>query len=149
MAVFERPVLELPSFGKLEYFSAYWRGRLRLGAFEKEFDLIVRAKRDGPSEAQSAALSRLIADAVSIKSSATEPMIEVHRHSGLMPDDLVGQPTRIWNALEPEQIEVADESYYGDGRIAILMIFRSFMNDDFAPAIETADGVYVEALSGT
>ena len=149
MAVFQRPVLELPPFGKLEYFSAYWRGRFLLDAFQKEFDLIVRAERDGPSSAQAAAMSRLVSDVASIKSSATEPMIDVHRRSGLMPDDLARQPGNIWESLDPEQIEVADASYYDNGRIAILMIFGSLLNMDFAPAIETADGQFMQVLDGT
>ena len=149
MAVFQKPVLELAPFGRIEYFSAYWRGSLRLSAFENEFDLIVRARRDGPSAAQIAALAHLAANAAAIKETAAEPMIDVHRQSGLLADDLVDAPRRIWDLLEPEQIEVADESYYGDGRIAILMIFGSRLDEDFAPAIETADGTFADALSGT
>ncbi|HEV2573542.1 MAG TPA: hypothetical protein VGU72_17540 [Beijerinckiaceae bacterium] len=149
MAIFQRPVLELPPFGKLEYFSAYWRGSLLLEAFQKEFDLVVRAEREGPSSAQAAAMTRLLTDVAAIKSSATEPMIDVHRRSGLMPDDLVGQPENIWNSLDPEEIEVSDASYYDNGRIAILMIFGSLLNTDFAPAIETADGQFMQVLDGT
>ena len=54
---------------------------------------------------------------------------------------------RIWSYLEPEQIEVSNARYYGDGRIAILLIFNSTRNMDFSPAIETTDGRFRQVLS--
>lgn len=58
-------------------------------------------------------------------------------------------PARIWDFLRPEFIEVCDSSYYKDGRIFIAIAFASTQAPDFLPAIETADGAFVQVLSGT
>jgi len=51
--------------------------------------------------------------------------------------------------VQPEEIEVSDESYYRDGRIFVALIFGSTQEPSFAPAIETVDGIFVRVLSGT
>jgi hypothetical protein len=76
-------------------------------------------------------------------------MTALHRSSRLLPDEQHVPASDIWRLLQPEQIEVSSTSYYGDGKIAILMIFGSTLVRDFAPAIETADGQFVQVLSGT
>ena len=141
MSFGQRPVLIIPEFGRIEYFGSYWKGAVQLGVFGKRFDLIVRAGRDGPSAAQVAAMSQLVSDAV--------PMLAIHRDAPGFPGDGSAAGELIWDLLQPEQIGVLDVSYYGDGRIAILITFGSSLHPDFAPAIETADGHFVQVLSGT
>ena len=149
MSVFKRHTMTYPTFGTLQYGSGYWEGMVELEPFGGSFQVIVRATRDGPSDAQIAAMSRVIADAVALRKVATKEMVDVHEESELLPDDLGSDADGIWRHLHPSQVEVADESYYEDGRIAVLIIFESTQHGDFAPAIETADGSFVEVLSGT
>ncbi len=144
-----KPSLEHPLLGRITYVSRYWDGHVRLDGFETPFQLIVRAGPDGPSEKQVAAMARLASDSARIRREASAPMIEVHRESGLVPGGLGADLERIWDALEPEQIELSNEDYYRDGRIAVLLIFGSLQEPDFAPAIETADGRFVQVLGGT
>lgn len=145
----QRSVLILPDFGRIECFGSYWKGIVRLCAFGKPFELIVRARRDGPSAAQAAALARLVSCAASIRSAATAQMVGIHQDVPGFPDDDGTAGDRIWDLLEPAQIEVTDGSYYGDGRIAIMLMFESSLHPDFAPAIETSNGHFVQALGGT
>lgn len=149
MSVFKRPTSTSPTFGTLQYGSGYWEGMVDLAPLGGSFQVIVRARRDGPSDAQIAAMSRVISDAGSIRGAASKDMIDVHEESELLPSGLGSDADGIWRHLQPSQVEVCDESYYDDGRIAVLIIFESTQHGDFAPAIETADGYYVEVLSGT
>lgn len=149
MSIFSRPTAQYPAFGTLRYGSAYWEGTIQLEPFAGSFPVIVRAKRDGPSASQIVAMSRVVSEASSIKASASAGMVEVHEQSELLPSDLGPHSEAIWKYLSPSQIEVCDETYYGDGRIAVLLIFEASGQPDFAPAIETADGTFVEVLSGT
>lgn len=142
--------LEIAPFGRLrygrEYGVEYWRGAIALSSFEQAFALTVRAGRSGPSPRQVAAMTRLAASAVAIHRQATGPMAELHRRSGLC--SLAGEDA-VWSVLRPEEIEVSDERYLGDGRIAVLLIFVSTLEPGFAPAIETADGEFRHVLSGS
>lgn len=149
MSVFKRPAASYPVFGTLEYGSSYWEGTVDLEPFGGSFQVIVRAKRDGPSNAQIRALARLVSEAATIRSLAGKDMVHVHEESKLLPPGLGSDADGIWQHLQPSQVEISDESYYGDGRIAVLIIFESLREADFAPAIETADGQFVEVLSGT
>ena len=149
VSVFSKPTAEYPTFGTLRYGSAYWEGTIHLEPFGGSFPIIVRAKREGPSASQVAAMSRVVSEAASIKALASAGMVEVHEESELLPSGVGPHPETIWQHLAPSQIEVCDETYYGDGRIAVLLIFEASEQPDFAPAIETADGTFVEVLSGT
>ncbi|MFC4254740.1 hypothetical protein GRI97_04840 [Altererythrobacter xixiisoli] len=144
-----RPTADWPTFGTLRYGSHYWEGSLDLPAFGGPFPLILRATSDGPTPSQTAALARVLAEAANIRAAASAEMVAVHEESGLLPADLGSAPDAIWQNLLPCQIEVSDAAYYGDGRIAVLIIFESTQHGDFAPAIETVDGEYVGVLSGT
>lgn len=44
---------------------------------------------------------------------------------------------------------MSDNRYYRDGRIAVLLIFGSKLEPDFAPAIETANGDFKQVVSGS
>lgn len=149
MSIFKRPIMNHPIFGAMQYGSAYWESMVDLQAFGGPFSLIVRAKREGPSDAQATAMSRLISNAASIRGLASREMIAEHEECGLLPRNLESGADSIWQHLSPSQVEVSDESYYGDGRIAVIIIFESAQHMDFAPAIETADGHFVQVLSGT
>jgi hypothetical protein len=122
MSVFNRHTVNCPPFGRLKYGSAHWQGEVELGTFEGMLRVIVRAKRDGPTDAQIAAMTRLLSD--------------VHH---------------IWQYLSPCEIEVSDENYFGSGdnRINIMIIFESPQHLDFFPAIVTIDGYFEECVSGT
>ncbi len=150
MAVFHKPSTELAGIGTLHYLSGYWTAPLVLAPFgPAPFELILRAGRSGPSPAQSAALQRVVADAAALRSAASAAMAELHREGGLWPGSASGDaPEQTWQWLEPMQIEVSD-SYFDDGRCAVLLIFASRLQADFAPAIETADGAFVQVLGGT
>ncbi|WP_046666637.1 hypothetical protein [Neorhizobium galegae] len=76
-------------------------------------------------------------------------MAALNREAGLPVSDGEAEGTDVWSILQPEEIEVSDESYYGDGRIFVALIFGSMLEPDFAPAIETADGSFVRVLHGT
>ncbi len=149
MSVFKRQISTYPALGELRYGCRYWKGTIVLEALGGSFDLIVRASRDGPSAAQIAAMSRAIADAASIKIAASKKMADLHAYSEILSVSLNSNAYGIWGYLHPLEIEVSDESFYEDGRIAIFIIFESTLHRDFAPAIETADGFFVEVLSGT
>ncbi|WP_454818914.1 hypothetical protein [Labrys neptuniae] len=137
-------------FGRLRYGKQYgaehWRGNVSLPGFGEPFSIIVRAGRSGPSERQTAAMFAVVANASSLRQQATQPMAELHREAGL---PFSGGDKNVWSILQPEEIEVSDESYYRDGRIFVALIFGSTLEPDFAPAIETADGHFVRTLSGT
>lgn len=149
MSVFQRLTSSYPTFGTLQYGSSYWEGSVDLEPFGGSFPVIVRATRDGPSNAQISAMARVISDAVSIRKLASKEMVDLHEEGEISPSGLDSDVDGIWQHLRPCQVEVTDESYYGDGRIAVLIIFESTQQVDFAPAIETADGSFVEVLSGT
>ncbi|WP_105436557.1 hypothetical protein [Neorhizobium tomejilense] len=135
-------------YGK-EYGAEYWRGSIKLPGFEKVFSLIVRAGRGGPSQRQAAAMIAIVANASHLRQQATPAMAELHREAGLPVSDGEAEGKDVWSTLQPEEIEVSDESYYGDGRIFVGIIFGSTLEPDFAPAIETADGSFVQVLPGT
>lgn len=137
-------------FGRLqygkEYGAEYWRGSVTLPGFVQPFSLTVRAGRSGPSVRQTAAMIAVEADASLLLEQATQPMIELHREAGLPSP---GGDKNVWSILQPEEIEVSDETYYQDGRIFLALIFSSTVEPDFAPAIETADGRFLQVVSGT
>jgi hypothetical protein len=135
-------------YGK-EYGAEYWLGGITLPGFEKDFSLIVRAGRDGPSQRQAAAMTAVLANASMLRQQATSAMAELHRDIGLPFANGTTEGKDVWSSLNPEQIDVSDESYYRDGRIFVGLIFGSTLEPDFAPAIETADGNYVQVLSAT
>ncbi len=149
MAVFDRPSSHFPALGTLRYGRGYWEGSVDLPALGGSFPLILRATRDGPSEQQIAAMTGVVSAAMAIRQAAGSGMVEVHQESTLLPHDLGADANGIWRYLLPCQVEIADDSYYRDGRIAVLIIFTSTQHEDFAPAIETADGHFVGVLSGT
>lgn len=76
-------------------------------------------------------------------------MAELHRQSGLCSPAMDAGDDEVWSLLRPEEIEVSDDRYFRDGRIAIALIFGSTLEPDFAPAIETANGDFRQVLSGT
>jgi len=120
-----------------------------LTCFDEPFDLIVRGSVDGPLPGQIDAVRRILSDADGLKVQATTPMVEMFADCDL-PTPALGMPhDRIWALLSPAFIEVADESYYSDGRIAVLIAFQSLQEPSFVPAIETANGRFEEVLSGT
>lgn len=149
MSVFQQQVKNDPVFGQIIYFSSYWKGQLTLSAFDQPFSLIIRASREGPTPAQRHAMQQIIAEATTLRQLATTPMLEMHQECGILPPDACAVEQPVWCYLQPEQIDVTDDQYYQDNRIAILLIFISNQNEDFAPAIETADGQFISVLSGT
>ncbi|MBR0644865.1 hypothetical protein [Plastoroseomonas hellenica] len=144
---------EFPAFGRLTYDTQYgeswWSGEVKLAAFDKPFPVLVRAKGDGPSQAQTIAFSRIIAGSEDLRRRASKPMADLHREGGLLPGGADARDEAVWNHLVPEQIEMSDERYYRDGRIMGALLFVSTLHDSFVPAIETADGEFVRVLSGT
>lgn len=134
-----RPTADWPIFGTLQYGSRYWEGSLDLPPFRAPFPIIIRALREGPTPAQTAA----------IRGKASADMVDMHRQSGLLPSDPGPEPAAIWQHLLPWQIEVSDAAYYGNGQITVLIILESTQHCDLVPAIETADGDYVGVLPGT
>lgn len=143
--------IERAPFGGLRYGSRYgaeyWEGDIVLPGVGT-FAIIVRAGREGPSRAQVAAMRRLVRDIGEIRRLAASPMADLHRECGLtLPDG--GRDESVWSILQAEQIDMADEGYHRDGRIFAALIFGSTVEPDFAPAIETADGVFQQVLSGT
>ena len=145
----EETAVDVAPFGRLQYGAEYWRGSTTLSSFEQPFALIVRAGRIGPSPQQIAAMTSLMTNAAAIKRQATEPMAELHRESGLPFPEMDAGNDKVWSILQPEEIEVSDDFYYRDGRIAALLIFGSKLEPDFAPAIETANGDFKQILSGS
>ena len=135
-------------YGK-EYGVEYWRGSITLSCFEQPFALIVRAGRGGPSQQQAAALTAVVKSASMIQQQATTPMVKAHREAGISFETRNTGNGDVWSILQPEEIEVSDESYYRDGRIFVALIFGSTQEPSFAPAIETVDGIFVRVLSGT
>ena len=127
----------------------YWRGSVVLSPFDRPFLLIVRAGRAGPSPRQVAAMTRLLANAVALRREASGPMAELHRENGFFLSVSGAAEDRVWEHLQSGEIDVSDDTYYRDGSIAILLIFDSKLDPSFAPAIETADGVFQQALTGT
>lgn len=148
LAIFARPTETFPEFGKLE-FTTHWRGHIALAFDERPFEVLVRAKRGGPSANQIAAMKVLTTNALQIRAQATPYMATLHRSAWFFPTQTLASDDQIWDHLIPNQIEVSDESYYGDGRIASLIIFGLKSHQDYGPAIETADGSFVQVLSGT
>lgn len=144
---------DFPVFGRLTYGAqrgeSWWSGEVRLAAFDKPFPVLVRAKGDGPSEAQTIAFSRIIAGSEELRRRASKPMADLHREGGLLPGGAGASDEAVWNHLVPEQIDISDERYYRDGRIMAALLFVSTRHDSFVPAIETADGAFVQVLSGT
>ena len=144
--------IQSPPFGVLTKdgkFSKIWNGTLILPCFGKPFDILVRGTADGPLSRQALAMQRIVAEADEIKGRATVPMRNLYEEVGLLPASFGNDSDRIWDFLEPSFIEVSDESYYEDGRIAVTIAFQSLHEPEFVPAIETADGEFVEVLSGT
>ena len=139
-------------FGRLrygkEYGAEFWLGGVTLPGFDQPFSIVVRAGRSGPSERQTAAMTAVAANASLLRQQATQPMAELHREAPL-PFSEEAEDSEVWAILQPGEIEVSDESYYRDGRIFVGLIFYSTVEPDFAPAIETADGHFVQVLSGT
>ncbi|WP_281406116.1 hypothetical protein [Agrobacterium rosae] len=43
---------------------------------------------------------------------------------------------------------MSDEGFYRDGRIFVALIFGAMSEPAFAPAIEMADGRFLQVLSG-
>ncbi|WEI17559.1 hypothetical protein PY247_14100 [Acinetobacter proteolyticus] len=151
MSVFNRHIVNCPPFGKLKYGSAHWLGEVELDAFEGMYRVIVRAKRDGPTDAQIAAMTRLLSDVTTIKTLASKAMVDLFEDCELLPSDFGSDVHHIWQYLSPCEIEVSDENYFGggDNRINIMIIFESPQHLDFFPAIVTIDGYFEECVSGT
>ncbi|NTE89604.1 hypothetical protein [Agrobacterium rubi] len=141
--------IDRPPFGRLgygkQYGAEYWRGSLSLPGFGQPFSLIVRAGLGGPSARQAAAVTAVVLNVSSLREQATQPMAELHKQAGL---PLFGEDKNVWSFVQPEEIDVSDEGYYRDGRILVALIFGSMSEPAFAPAIETADGHFVQVLSG-
>lgn len=88
MSVFQRPTSSYPTFGTLQYGSGYWEGSVDLEPFGGSFPVIVRATRDGPSNAQISAMTRVISDAVSIRKLASKEMVDLHAEGEISPSGL-------------------------------------------------------------
>lgn len=146
-------VMDYAPFGRLRYGCEhgveYWRGSIALPSFELPFLLIVRASQAGPSRRQTAAMTDLLVNAVAVKREATGPMADLHRKNSQTLTAADSSDADVWEHLQPAEIDVSDDAYFGDGRIAILLIFGSKLEPSFAPAIETADGAFQQALTGT
>lgn len=137
--------VDFPVFGEMKYHAAYWSGQIRLDSFSTDVEVIVRAKKDGPTDTQIKAMTDFLANQYTIKTQAIPCMLALFRESGFQLRD-----DKLWKDLEVAQIEVTDENYDVDTHhISILVIFSSQSMPEFCPAIEIVNGYFVGALSGT
>ena len=134
-----------PILGQMTYRSQYWFGTLALPEFEAEVEILVRANKDGISDAQLSAVQACFNQLAQIKAQASAAMLSLFAECDMPVPD-----TDIWVDLLADSIEVTDENYDAStGKISVLLLFASQSIAEFCPAIEVTDGVFVQVLSAT
>ena len=134
-----------PILGQMTYRSQYWFGTLALPEFDAEVEILVRANKDGISEAQLHAVQACFNQLALIKTQATAAMLTLFAEC-----DISVPNTDIWMDLLAENIEVTDENYDAStGKVSVLLLFGSQSIAEFCPAIEVIDGEFIQVLSAT
>ena len=134
-----------PILGQMTYRSQYWFGTLVLPEFDAEVEILVRANKDGISEAQLNAVQACFNQLALIKTQATAAMLTLFAEC-----DISVPNTDIWMDLLAESIEVTNENYDAStGKVLVLLLFGSQSIAEFCPAIEVIDGEFVQVLSAT
>ena len=134
-----------PILGQMTYRSQYWFGTLALPEFEAEVEILVRANKDGISDAQLSAVQACFNQLAQIKAQASAAMLSLFAEC-----DMPAPDTDIWVDLLADSIEITDENYDAStGKISVLLLFGSQSIAEFCPAIEVTDGVFVQVLSAT
>ena len=134
-----------PILGQMTYRSQYWFGTLVLPEFDAEVEILVRANKDGISEAQLNAVQACFNQLALIKTQATAAMLTL-----FVECEMPAPNTDIWMDLLAESIEVTDENYDAStGKISVLLLFGSQSIAEFCPAIEVIDGEFMQVLSAT
>ena len=137
--------VDFPVFGEMKYRASYWLGQIRLDTFSTEVEIILRAKKDGPTSAQIRAMTDFLANQHTIKTQAISDMLALFKECGVQLKE-----DELWKDLEAAQIELTDENYDVDTHdISILVIFSSQSIPEFCPAIEIVNGHFAGVLSGT
>ena len=135
-----------PILGQITYRSQYWFGTLAVPEFDAEVEIIVRANKDGISDAQLSAVQACFNQLALIKTQATAAMLTLFAECE-MP---VPENPDIWMDLLADSIEVTDENYDAStGKNSVLLLFGSQSIAEFCPAIEVIDGEFVQVLSAT
>ena len=134
-----------PILGQMTYRSQYWFGTLALPEFEAEVEILVRANKDGISEAQLHAVQVCLNQLALIKTQATAAMLSLFAEC-----EMQAPNTDIWMDLLAESIEITDENYdVSTGKVSVLLLFGSQSIAEFCPAIEVTDGEFIQVLSAT
>ena len=134
-----------PILGQMTYRSQYWFGTLALPEFDAEVEILVRANKDGISEAQLHAVQVCLNQLALIKTQATAAMLSLFAECEMPVPD-----TDIWMDFLAESIEITDENYDAStGKISVLLLFCSQSITEFCPAIEVIDGEFVQVLGAT
>ena len=135
-----------PILGQMTYRSQYWFGTLALPEFDAEVEILVRANKDGISEAQLNAVQACFNQLALIKTQATTAMLSLFAEC----DIPVPASADIWMDLLAESIEVTDENHDAStGKVSVLLLFGSQSIAEFCPAIEVIDGEFMQVLSAT
>lgn len=135
-----------PILGQMTYRSQYWFGTLALLEFDAEVEILVRANKDGISDAQLNAVQACLNQLALIKVQATAAMLSLFAECE-MP---APENPDIWMDLLAESIEITDENYDAStGKISVLLLFCSQSITEFCPAIEVIDGEFVQVLGAT
>ena len=135
-----------PILGQMTYRSQYWFGTLALPEFDADVEILVRANKDGISDAQLSAVQACVNQLTLIKAQATAAMLS------LLAECEMPAPENpdIWMDLLAESIEITDENYDAStGKISVLLLFVSQSITEFCPAIEVIDGAFVQVLGAT
>ena len=134
-----------PILGQMTYRSQYWFGTLALPEFDAKVEILVRANKDGISDAQLNAVQTCFNQLALIKTQASTAMLSLFTECDMPVPD-----TDIWVDLRAESIEVTDENYDAStGKISVLLLFCSQSITEFCPAIEVIDGEFVQVLGAT
>ncbi len=142
--LFGQTTQEFPIFGQMKY-KSYWMGAIEISAFATNVEVIVRAKKQGPSQAQIQAMTDFLPSQNEIKHASITAFLQLYANADVEMDE-----HQLWQDLQLEQIEVTDEQYdQNTHNISVLMIFSSKLFADFCPAIEVIHGEFIQVLSGT
>ena len=134
-----------PILGQMTYRSQYWFGTLALPEFAAEVEILVRANKDGISDAQLSAVQACFNQLAQSKAQASAAMLSLFAECDMPVPD-----TDIWVYLRADSIEVTDENYdVSTGKISVLLLFCSQSITEFCPAIEVIDGEFVQVLGAT
>ena len=142
--MFGQHTQNFPVFGDMQY-KSYWIGEMEIPAFSAQAEVIVRAKKEGITQAQIQAMQDFLVHQQKIQQQAVNELVELMQEGGLEVS-----AENLWQDLQLEQIEVTDEHYDAETQaISILLLFSSEQCEDFCPAIEVINGQLHQVLSGT